>query len=484
MNRQASDAGIPEVPPDGTDVDTSEVLDLDTSLGLSAFGSEEGGDRITAAPDRDIPRRPVPEESRRPSPALPVAPSTRWRAETVAPAADETPVHEPLTGSPHVPTPFPHTPVAYSTISPSLGLARLSTDDESDPDDLSSFTDRDAAQLPLRPAAAPRVQFTPAASQRQRPWVLPATAGLVVVVLLLAGTTWLLRRPSAAAPTSGELTINSTPDGARVIIGGKDRGSTPLSMTLEPGPYEVELRTGDERHMVPVQVKAGSTTAQHVFLTKTAPAPVGTLRVVSEPASAVVTVNGRPRGKTPAQIANLPAGSHEVTVTGTGGTVRQRVQVSPGATTTVLVPLPAAAPPQSTGGWLSITAPTELQVFEADRLLGTTRVNPLMLPTGTHTLRLSSESAGVDLTRVVSIERGRTARLQVTVPPGTLSVNAIPWAIVSIDGRDVGETPLGGVELSPGTHDIAFTHPQLGQRRQQVTVRSGAAARVSVDLRR
>ena len=117
-------------------------------------------------------------------------------------------------------------------------------------------------------------------------------------------------------------------------------------------------------------------------------------------------------------------------------------------------------------------------------MLGTTRVNPLMLPTGTHTLRLSSESAGVDLTRVVSIERGRTARLQVSVPPGTLSANAVPWASVSIDGRDVGETPLGGVQLSPGTHDVAFTHPELGQRRQQVTVRSGAATRVSVDFRR
>ena len=481
MNREASDAGIPGVPPDGTDVDTSEVLDLDTSFGLSAFGSEGRDDRITAVPERDIPRRPVPEEGGRPSAALPVAPATRWRAETVAPAAHEADVHEPPTGSPHAHTRFP---VAYSTVSHAPSLARLSTHDELDPDDTPAFADPDAAQLPLRPSAsAPRVQFTPAASQRQWPWVLLATAGLVVVVLLLTGTTWLLRRP-AAAPSSGELTINSTPDGARVIIGGKDRGSTPLSMTLEPGPYEIELRAGDERHMVPVQVKAGSTTAQHVFLSKTAPAPVGTLRVVSEPASAVVAVNGRPRGKTPAQIANLPAGAHEVTVTGTGGTMRQRVQVSPGATTTVMVPLPAAAPPQSTGGWLSITAPTELQVFEADRLLGTTRVDALMLPTGTHTLRLSSESAGVDLTRVVAIERGRTARLKVTVPPGTLSVNAIPWAAVSVDGRDVGETPLGGVEVSPGTHDIAFTHPQLGQRRQQVTVRSGAAARVSVDLRR
>ena len=185
--------------------------------------------------------------------------------------------------------------------------------------------------------------------------------------------------------------------------------------------------------MLPVQVNAGSTTAQHVFLRKPAPAPVGTLRVVSEPPSAAVAINGRRRGTTPAQITDLPAGAHEVMVTGTGGTVRQRVQVSEGATTTVMVPLPAATPPRSTGGWLSITAPTELQVFEGDRLLGTTRVNPLMLPTGTHTLRLSSEDAGVDLTRVVSIERGKTARLQITVPPGRLSVNAVPWATVSID---------------------------------------------------
>ena len=190
-------------------------------------------------------------------------------------------------------------------------------------------------------------------------------------------------------------------------------------MTLEPGRYNIELRAGDERHMVPVQVNAGSTTAQHVFLSKPAPAPVGTLRVVSEPASAPVADQRSPQRQDACSDYESPSGRARGDGQGHGRrTVRQRVQVSPGATTTVMVPLPAAAPPQSTGGWLSITAPTELQVFEADRLLGTTRVNPLMLPTGTHTLRLSSESAGVDLTRVVSIERGRTARLQITVPPG------------------------------------------------------------------
>lgn len=472
VNGRAPDSGSFGPPHAGAEADASEVLDLDTSFGLSAFGSESHGENVKTAPAREAARRPTSDD-RPPASAPPVLPIAGSRPDTVPPAAHETGLHARPTS----------TPVTHTLAAPAPRAAGL-TDEVFQPVDLPPFAERASLLQPLQPSPPPApVRGPSATSPWQRPWVLPAAAALVLLVLLSAAV-WALRRAPAAAATSGELTINSTPDGARVIIGGKDRGSTPLALTLDPGPYDVELRAGNERHMVPVRVNAGSTTAQHVFLRKDAPAPVGTLRVVSEPPSAAVAVNGRRRGTTPAQITDLPAGAHDVMVTGTGGTVRQRVQVSPGATTTVMVPLPAAAPPRSTGGWLSITAPTELQVFEGDRLLGTTRVNPLMLPTGTHTLRLSSESAGIDLTRVVSIERGRTARLQITVPPGTLSVNAVPWAAVSIDGRDVGETPLGGVELTPGTHDVAFTHPELGQRRQQVTVRSGAAARISVDLRR
>lgn len=41
---------------------------------------------------------------------------------------------------------------------------------------------------------------------------------------------------------------------------------------------------------------------------------------------------------------------------------------------------------------------------------------------------------------------------------GRLSVNANPWAMVSIDGSDHGETPITGVELSPGPHRVVFTY--------------------------
>ena len=144
-------SGIPELPPDGTDVDASELLDLDTSFGLSAFGSEEPGDRITAAPERDIPRRPVPEAAA--SDGID-APATRWRAETVAPAAHEAPVHDPLTGSPQRTHPFRPWRTRRSRTQrsrPSWHARRVR-----DPTTSRPSTDRDAARLPLRPAAAPR----------------------------------------------------------------------------------------------------------------------------------------------------------------------------------------------------------------------------------------------------------------------------------------------------------------------------------------
>jgi hypothetical protein len=60
-----------------------------------------------------------------------------------------------------------------------------------------------------------------------------------------------------------------------------------------------------------------------------------------------------------------------------------------------------------------------------------------------------------------------------------VSINAVPWAQVSIDGNSVGETPLGNVALPVGEHQITFRHPQLGERVQKVIVKANAATRVS-----
>ena len=72
--------------------------------------------------------------------------------------------------------------------------------------------------------------------------------------------------------------------------------------------------------------------------------------------------------------------------------------------------------------------------------------------------------------------------LSLVLPRSVIHVNAVPWAEVSIDGTRAGETPIGNYAVSIGTHQVVFTHPQYGERRQSVTVTATAPARAWVDF--
>jgi hypothetical protein len=65
---------------------------------------------------------------------------------------------------------------------------------------------------------------------------------------------------------------------------------------------------------------------------------------------------------------------------------------------------------------------------------------------------------------------------------GIANFNAIPWANVSIDGSPRGQTPLGNVTLPVGTHDVIFSHPELGTLRRSITVTADKPTRLSVTL--
>jgi len=47
---------------------------------------------------------------------------------------------------------------------------------------------------------------------------------------------------------------------------------------------------------------------------------------------------------------------------------------------------------------------------------------------------------------------------------------ATPWATVTLDGQDLGETPVGNTTVAIGTHEVVFRHPQLGEQRFTATV--------------
>lgn len=106
-----------------------------------------------------------------------------------------------------------------------------------------------------------------------------------------------------------------------------------------------------------------------------------------------------------------------------------------------------------------------------------------MLPAGSRTLRLTNAETGYESTARVQIQAGVGTDLPVKLPTGLLSVNAVPWAEVFLDGRRIGETPIANFAAQIGTHEIAVRNPRYPEQRRTVVVSLAAPVRVGVDLR-
>ncbi|MBA2306282.1 MAG: PEGA domain-containing protein [Acidobacteria bacterium] len=129
-------------------------------------------------------------------------------------------------------------------------------------------------------------------------------------------------------------------------------------------------------------------------------------------------------------------------------------------------------------GTIRISSPIELKVFEQSRLLGSVPGAGLKVPAGRHDIELVNLALGYRLWQTLDVEAGQTVSIHVAPPPGWVTIDAAPWAEVSIDGQAVGRTPLGPLPLTPGEHDVTFRSPAGVTDRQRVTVRSEATIRV------
>ncbi|MFP2907783.1 hypothetical protein ACLESD_22595 [Pyxidicoccus sp. 3LFB2] len=66
---------------------------------------------------------------------------------------------------------------------------------------------------------------------------------------------------------------------------------------------------------------------------------------------------------------------------------------------------------------------------------------------------------------------------------GYLTVDARPWAVISVDGREVDRTPLARYPLPAGRHTIDFHNPVLGRTEQRtVRIEPGAVSTLRVDF--
>jgi len=339
-----------------------------------------------------------------------------------------------------------------------------------------------------KPLFNPDAPFTatpvPAAREPRKMPPYGRIAALLALVLLLGGggfAGYKYLGASAVSPAMGSLNVQSNPAGVDVFVDGVAHGRTPARVSLTPGAHILELRGRGVPRVIPFTVTANAEVSQYLELPE---APVtGQLAVQSDPPGAKVIVDGTERGVAPLTIPDLAPGDHKVELQSDNGSAKHTVTVQAGGTASLVVPIGAASAGGPVSGWVTVKAPFTMEIREQGRLIGTTDADRLMIAAGRHELDLVNDTVGYRASRVVVVAPGKVAAISLELPMGVINLNAAPWAEVWIDGRRVGETPIGNLSVSIGPHEVVFRHPQLGEKRQAVSVTLGAPVRLSVDMK-
>jgi hypothetical protein len=309
-------------------------------------------------------------------------------------------------------------------------------------------------------------------------------AALVAAVLVLGGGGVLglkLFGNTPPPPAMGSLNVQSNPAGVDVFVDGVSKGRTPARIAVAPGSHILELRGKGVPRVIPLNVTAGAEVSQYLEF---AEAPVtGQLAVQSDPPGAKVLVDGVERGVAPVTISDLTPGDHKVELQSEGVSAKHTVTVQAGGTASLVAPLGSATAAGPVPGWVTVKAPFTTEIREQGRIIGTSDADRLMIAAGRHELDFVNDTLGYKSTRVVIVAAGKVSAVGLDLPMGVVNLNAAPWAEVWIDGKRVGETPIGNLAVSIGPHDVVFKHPQLGEKHHPISVTLGTPVRLSVDMK-
>ncbi|MGE0705605.1 MAG: hypothetical protein AB7F99_05860 [Vicinamibacterales bacterium] len=246
-----------------------------------------------------------------------------------------------------------------------------------------------------------------------------ATALAIVVVLQMIAIVVLLQKQQPEVSTIAAVRIESPEGGGIVVVDGQEVGVTPFELQVGPSTRTISVRSASP--------SAGDTTGA-------APAREAAASQAQERSAPVVS----------AGVASTPA-----------------------------------APPRPTG--FRVVSPIELQVFDGERQVGSS-TGTITLAAGAHELDFVNTALGYRSRQTVVVRNGEVRTVEVQPPGGRVSINAVPWAQVWIDGKPAGETPIAYLPIAAGEHEIVFRHPELGEHRETLVMQSGVEARISASF--
>ncbi|MGQ9661694.1 MAG: PEGA domain-containing protein [Kiritimatiellia bacterium] len=209
------------------------------------------------------------------------------------------------------------------------------------------------------------------------------------------------------------LVVTSEPPGARLLLNGADRGTTPCTVDrIREGDCRVELLLdGYEPYIRELRLAAGQTESLNIVL-KPLPAE---LTVVSIPARARIYVDNQFSGEAPVVLKNLEPGSYRIRAELTGHEPLVRT-VTLGRAQRLVEEFRLE---RNTGNLEIVTEPAGVRVFLDGQEAGMTAAQPdqsdqisdplriEMLSAGTHQLKLVRKGY-YEIARPVEIEKDKT----------------------------------------------------------------------------
>lgn len=282
----------------------------------------------------------------------------------------------------------------------------------------------------------------------------------------------------------GTLVINSNPEGAQVFIEGKDKGQTPLTVSISPGSYMMDLKKeGFQDLSQNIEISAGL--SQNVTLTLVAvevpPPPVpkqGTIVVHSNPQGAEVFINKVSKGITsstnPLTIV-LEKGTYDVEFRKTEfNDVTQSITVEGGQTTQVskiLTPLE--------GKLIVSSTPSGADVLIDGSSKGVTPLN-ISMKKGSYDLILKLSRFN-DHSQKITVVEGQELNITQTLEEETGKLIAFSMPInadVFVDNTLKGKTPVT-LNLKEGRYDVTFKKAGYEDKIQNVSIAIGKETRVA-----
>jgi hypothetical protein len=328
--------------------------------------------------------------------------------------------------------------------------------------------------LSLRPTNLAR-------SRRLRLGLAAAVIVAVAVVGTLTGRDLLRREraatehpagPAGTAAANFELSV--VPEGAAVYVGDRLAGTGRLRERLEPGTAH-RLRVtapGYAETTFTIRLAPGTREARALRLRPF----LGGVRVETVPPGALVTIDGRPAGRSPLTVDGLPvATAHQVEAVLAGHrSARQRVTLETGRTTAVSLPL---APGQA--AVIVTSDPPGAQVLVDGVPRGSTPLTLTSLTMGVHRLEARSESSAPRETTLEITPATTQVHLALQpIPPGVLVIQGDRPAQIYVDDALIVENVQnsGPRDLRPGPHQVRVVMISGDMVEQTISVRSGECA--------